>query len=232
MSRYFEMASKLYQDGDKVSAFNAFLELAIDGDADAQAMVAYMLENAEGCESNLEEAIEWYKKAADQGQPIAHFNLGQILRSGKGGTVDESAAFNHFIFMKAAHAGNLHAMFEVAQMLEYGVGTPKSLERAATWYETAAKYGHTEAQNSIGAMYQEGYGVPQDYAKAFEWYEKAANEGHPRAMYNLGMLYDKGWGVERDHDKALEWCRKAAHAGHEKAKGIIRHLQEEGKIVF
>jgi len=144
MSKYFEMASKLYQDGDKVSAFNAFLELAIDGDADAQAMVGFMLENAEGCEANLEEAVEWYKKAADQGQSIAHFNLGQILHSGNAGTVDESTAFNHF--MKAAHAGNLHAMFKVAQMLEYGVGTPKSLERAATWYETAAKYGHTEAR--------------------------------------------------------------------------------------
>jgi len=43
MSKYFEMASKLYQDGDKVSAFNA----------DAQAMVGFMLENADGCEANL-----------------------------------------------------------------------------------------------------------------------------------------------------------------------------------
>ncbi len=51
-------------------------------------------------------------------------------------------------------------------------------------------------------------------------------------MYNLGMLYDKGWGVDQNSEKALEWCRKAAHAGHEKAKGIIRRLQEEGKIVF
>ena len=144
MSRYFEMASKLYQDGDKVSAFNAFLELAIDGDADAQTMVGFMLENAEGCETNLEEAVEWYKRAADQRQPIAHFNLGQILRSGMAGVVDNFAAFNHF--MKAAHLGNVHAMFEVAQMLENGVGTSKSFERAVNWYETAAKYGHTEAR--------------------------------------------------------------------------------------
>ena len=39
MSKYFEMASKLYQDGDKVSAFNAFLELAIYGNAEEQCII-------------------------------------------------------------------------------------------------------------------------------------------------------------------------------------------------
>jgi len=155
MSKYFEMASKLYRDGDKVSAFNAFLELAIDGCADSQAMVGFMLENAEGCSANLEEAVEWYKKAADQGQPEACFNLGQILRSEKLGTVDESLAFNYF--MKSAHAGNLYAMFEVAQMLENGVGVQKSLERAINWYETAAKYGHEKAKEILNRLQEKVY---------------------------------------------------------------------------
>jgi TPR repeat protein len=123
-------------------------------------------------------------------------------------------------------------MYEVALMMERGLGCMQNYSESAFWYEEAAKRGHAEAFNNLGALYKEGHGVNKDYQRAFICFSRAAEKELAEGYYNLGLMYDQGMGVEEDHDIALDLCRKAAYAGHDKAKQIIADLQEDGKIVF
>ena len=52
-------------------AAQCFKMAATAGDAEAQFITAYFLENGIGCDNDAEEARYWYEKSAEQGNPNA-----------------------------------------------------------------------------------------------------------------------------------------------------------------
>jgi len=62
------------------------------GDAEAQYLLAYALENGVRSEADLEAARAWYTKAADQGHVRAGYRLARMLIDGRGGPRDRAAA--------------------------------------------------------------------------------------------------------------------------------------------
>jgi TPR repeat protein len=159
------------------------------------------------------------------------YNLGILYANGLGG-VEHDQFKAHEYFLEAAIREVVPAMYEVALMLERGLGCVANASEAAFWYEEGAKRGDAKCFNNLGVLYKDGTGVIQDNQRAFICFQRAADAQLPEGLYNLGLMYDQGLGCEEDHDKALELARKAAYKGHEKAKRIIRSLQEDGKIVF
>ncbi|MEA2110658.1 MAG: tetratricopeptide repeat protein [Campylobacterota bacterium] len=220
-----EEAHKAYNDSNFELAFQLYTDLAQKGNTDAQTSLGFMYQNAQGTDKNVELARSWYEKAAAQKQPFALFNLALHHIDG-----DQFKA--HDLFLEAAVLEVPPAQYEVALMLERGLGCVQNYSEAAFWYEEAAKRGHGEAFNNLGVLYKEGHGVVQDYTRARICFERASEKDLPTGHYNLGLMYDQGLGVEQDNNKALELCRKAAYGGHEKAKSIIASLQNDGKIVF
>lgn len=70
-----------------------YLEAAAKGSAKAQYVVATMYRFAQyGLKKDMETAIQWYVKAADQGMPTAQLALGKLLMEGKGVMQDDAAA--------------------------------------------------------------------------------------------------------------------------------------------
>ena len=226
-----EKAHEAYNRQDFETALRLYTELAESGNADAFTSLGFMYQNAQGCEKNDALAVEYYKKGAEAKQPYALFNLAILYMNGLCG-VEHDQFKAHDLHMEAATREVPPAMYEVALMLERGLGCIGSYSEAAFWYEEGAKRGHLESFNNLGALYKEGHGVDQDDARTFLCFTRAAEGGLPQGLYNLGMLYSQGIGCAEDQDKALDYCRKAAYKGHEKAKDIIKGLQEDGKIVF
>jgi len=226
-----EKAHEAYNKQDFETALRLYTELAENGNSDAQTSLGFMYQNAQACEKNDLLAVEYYKKAAEAKQPYALFNLAILYMNGLCG-LEHDQFKAHDLHMEAATREVPPAMYEVALMLERGLGCIQSYSEAAFWYEEGAKRGHLESFNNLGALYKEGHGVSQDDARTFICFSRAAEGGLPQGIYNLGMLYDQGIGCDEDHDKALDLCRKAAYKGHAKAKEIIKGLQEDGKIVF
>jgi len=221
-----QQAHDAYNSQHYESAFALYSDLAQKGNADAQTSLGFMYQNGQGTAKDLESALLWYEKATQQKQPYALFNL--ALHQMNNG--DQFKA--HALFLEAAILEVPPAQYEVALMLERGLGCLQNYSEAAFWYEEAAKRGHGEAFNNLGVLYKEGHGVEQDFARAYICFKRASEQNITTAHYNLGLMYDQGLGVEQDNDKALELCRKAAYGGHKKAKGIIASLQSDGKIVF
>jgi len=226
-----EKAHEAYNKGDFKTAFDLYVKLADEDNADAQTSLGFMYQNAQGCEKDEIKAFEFYERAAELKQPYALFNLAILYMNGLGG-VQHDQFKAHELHLEAAQREVPPAMYEVALMLERGLGCLQNYSEAAFWYEEGAKRGHLESFNNLGVLYKEGHGVHKDEARTFICFSKAAEGGLAEGLYNLGQLYDQGLGCEQDHDKALDLCRKAAYQGHQKAKDIIKGLQEDGKIVF
>lgn len=152
---------------------------------------------------DLEKAVKWYQKAADQGFARAQFNLGLMYRSGSGVTKDDKLGLDWI--RKAAEQGNADAQCSLASYY-YVRGDEK---KYTDLFMKAAEQGNAEAQSMIGFFYSK-YDVEEDCVKSFEWSLKSAKQGNANGQSHLGYLYYYGKGVKKDLKKAFEWYMKAA----------------------
>ena len=158
------------------SAFARLLALANDGHMIAQSKVGFYYTMGKGVEMDEAKAVEWYRKAADQGCSRAQNNLGLCYENGKGAEMDNVKAVEYY--GKAAEEGHSRAQNNLGLCYENGKGVEMDEAKAVEWYRKAAAQGHSGAQNNLGLCYENGKGVEMNKAKAVEWYRKAADQGH------------------------------------------------------
>ena len=189
-----------------------------------------------GVRRDYAEAIKWFKKAAEQKNPDALYQLGLASYEGKGVPLDLDEAIKWF--KKAAKKGNadaqekLDSMKELVELYEsakkgnstalfnlgaayyFGQkGVQTNEEEAIKWWKKAAEAGVLEAQYNLGAYYHNHH----RYSAAAEWYRKAAEQGEVEAMNKLAFYYEFGEGVRRDMNEAIKWWKKAAGKGNSDA---------------
>ncbi len=158
-----------------------------------------------------EQAIKWYRKAAELGRTRAQFQLGFMYEHGIGVLKDfEQAAF---WYGKAAVQGDAEAEANLGWMYERGKGTGRDLKQAASWYRKAAEQGNAIGEFYLGLLYENGKGLPKNFTEAFSWYAKAANQGVALAQSRLGSIYEDGKGVSQDYIEAYKWFRIAGQYG-------------------
>src|SRR5690348_14509301 len=82
----------------------------------------------------------WFKRAADQGNPDAQFNLGAMYYAGMGVSKNQATALSYF--QQAAHHGHTRAIYNLAQMHLNGLGTLRSCALAVKLLKTVAERGN------------------------------------------------------------------------------------------
>ena len=180
-------------------------ELPVISDADGDQIVQFRLE-----------------KAAEQGHPLAQYELGNMYYDGDGIRQDFTGAFKWY--EKAAEQGYSQAQYELGGMYFNGQGVRQDLKEAFKWYEKSANQGLKEAQFQLGIMFHKGQGVRQDLKEAFKWNEKSANQGLKEAQYSAGFMYYSGDGVRQDFTGAFKWYEKAAEQGYSQAQYELASL--------
>ena len=91
---YLQEAKKNQQAGNAEMAFQQYMVAARDyGHPEAQFEVARCYQNGTGVEKNEENAVVWYKKAAEQGYAEAQKKLGDCYNYGTGVAKDLEQAF-------------------------------------------------------------------------------------------------------------------------------------------
>ena len=178
---------------------------------------------------NYDEAVKWYRKAANKGDNKARNDLGNCYYGGKGVEKDELEAVRWF--WDAAVQGDAEAQNSLGDCYYYGKGVEVNETEAAEWYQGAADKGHADAQTKIGNCYYYGNGVKKDYAKATEWYQKAAIQGNIKAQKKLGDCYYSGRGIVQNYEKAAKWYQKVAEQGYADAQTKIGNCYYSGKGV-
>ena len=127
------------------------------------------------------EAVKWYRKAAEQGDAWALFNLAFMHERGKGVTQDYAEAVK--LYRRAAEHGVAQAQYNLGLMYVNGAGVNQGYAEAVKLYRRAAEQGLAQAQYNLGVMYVNGEGVLQDKITAHMWYNIAAANGDSSAVY-------------------------------------------------
>ena len=116
------------------------------------------------------------------------------------------------LYLEAAQAGNVDAMFIAGGMYMQGQGTAVNKAEAFKWLYKAAVNNKSskESERIIGQSFITGENVPQNYEEARYWFERAAKSGDAAAQTELGVLYFSGKMLEKDYEKAHHWFDIAA----------------------
>ena len=175
-----------------------------------------------GVSKNINEAVKWFKKGADQGHAKCINAMGVMYKNGTGVTKNLDEAIK--CYKRAAEMGLDKAQSNLADMYNNGEGVPKDLAEAAKWYRKAAEQGHARAQNGLGYALLNGYGVTKDYNEAIQWFRKSAEQNFVYGQSNLGLMYEMGYGTEKNYAEAVKWYKKAAEQGNAWSQNRLGNL--------
>ena len=91
-----------------------------------------------------EDAVKWFRKAAEKGTGWGQYNLGLRYASGQGVPQDAGEAFKWF--SQASAQGHALAEYHLGSMFDQGMGAAPDPIEAYKWYHLAAIQGVREAQ--------------------------------------------------------------------------------------
>ncbi|AQP42781.1 tetratricopeptide repeat protein [Streptococcus gallolyticus] len=168
---------------------------------------------------NVQSAIEWWEKAAENGQPRGYTNIGLLYMHesipGGGedfGDIEYNAKTAIKYYRKAAKMDDFKAYRYLGLAYQAGVGVTQNDEKAYENFKKAADLG-----DSTGQLYQadyllEGKGTTQDVTTAISLYQDLIdNEAHDKATaaYQLGAIYQEGIYTAADIEKAKSYYQLA-----------------------
>jgi TPR repeat protein len=179
-------AKQFVKHGRVNQALPLYLQLAGQGNAEAEFHMGLMYANGQGVPKNDKQAFEWFSKAAKQGNREAQTKLGFMYAIGRG--VEQNYTTALYWCYKAAEQGDVIAQYNLGLMYAKGQGVVKDNSLALSWYNKAAAQGDAHAQFNLGTMYEEGVGVAKDSKQAAVWYRKAAKQGLVDAITALKKL--------------------------------------------
>jgi TPR repeat protein len=143
-------------------------------------------EKGNGVPQDYGKAVEYYRRAAEQGHEEARVHLGFLYYNGRGVSQDYGEAAKWFrMAAEQGKQGNAKAQFTLGHMYDYGYGVLPNNSEAVSWYRKAAEQGYAEAQFFLGSKYAKGEDVPRNDLEAAKWYRKAAAQGHGPAKEAL-----------------------------------------------
>ena len=159
--------------------YERILPLAEDGNVHAQIAVAEACFYGKGTATNREDAVEWYRKAADAGEASAQASLGYCLLNGLGCEKDPSAAAEWYA--KGAEQDDLNAIHGLAYCYLHGFGVEKDEKKGFDLAMKAAVRGHAPSQTLVGECFHAGLGVEQDKERGDAWLYRATRQNNKRA---------------------------------------------------
>ena len=179
--------------------------------------------------------------AAEGGQDLARWKLGEMYADGQGVRQDDLKAYHYFNQMVEDYdedqpdRRNLSAISNA--FVAVGVyclnGIPNSEvrpdpQRAHELFQYAATiFGDPNAQYNLAHMYTVGAGgLAKDNVAAVRWLAVAAQKGHAPSQALLGHMLFMGDGVPRQRARGLMWLEFAKDAAPAPSDAWIRDLYQ------
>ena len=158
-------------------------------------------------------ALDWYRKAAQQGSMDAATDIALMYANGKGVARDPAQAV--VWFRRAADGGDGSAQYNLALMYERGEGVPQDFNEAIHWLNAAADQNLVPPLMALAELFLQppNSTITADVPKAMRYYERAASLGSPTSEAILGTIFSRGLQGKVDYAQALEWYKKAANHG-------------------
>ena len=171
----YDAAVKADGKGDAMGALKLYKRAADGGHAKAQVQTAFILSKS----GYMEDAVSYYRKAAEQGNVDGQFGLGTSYAGGEGVKKDLIEARKWITL--AAKQGHIEAISVMADAyIEGGLGLDDAVLQGAealNWIRLAADNNYHKAIIALIDAYSAGkYGLAPDPEKAKELYKKLGKE--------------------------------------------------------
>lgn len=186
--------------GDLYSGFNAS---GVSRHYFSQRVVGFVTQD-------LEEALNWYRRAADHGSSGGMFGIGKIYEHGSKTTPKNLVEAIRW-YELAPDGGNSSAAYAAAAMHFDGNGVKRDYVAAAKLYRKIADGSwSTPAELRLAWMCENGKGVLKDIVEAHKWFNLAVE--HMQMTVGLD-------------EKALEKARQEAESGRSRVERAMTPAQ-------
>eukprot|EP01114_Cavostelium_apophysatum_P018085 TRINITY_DN5518_c0_g1_i1.p1 TRINITY_DN5518_c0_g1~~TRINITY_DN5518_c0_g1_i1.p1 ORF type:complete len:348 (+),score=30.73 TRINITY_DN5518_c0_g1_i1:141-1184(+) len=199
----FKYGAKMYEQAStspdaQKEAFHWLIKAAQSGLGGAQDLLAWCYHKGYGVTRDVNEAAKLWKLSAEQGVPQGQFAWGICLYYGRGVPAKDVPEAMNWL-KKAAHQGNVMAMYNLGRFLPGDENIPDLTSEAAKWMKAAAEKGHVNAQHLYGMMHlseqalnnKEWPVVKENLKNGMIWLQKAAEAGDPAAAERLKEMMQK-----------------------------------------
>ncbi len=198
----------------EAAAYNEFLELAHNGDEEAQYYLGLMHGEGHRADSaliDLDQALYWFKLASINGHSEASLWLGMYYENA-GQNISEAIK----MYKLSVSQGNVFAAGSLGIIFKNGKssGGVRDKEKSLQWFARTMEMWETQINPSYemrrGAsdlfmLIAKSYLDLNDVEKSLETYSKSAELGNSQSMTELAILYMQGAIVEINEDKAVNW---------------------------
>jgi TPR repeat protein len=152
----------------------------------AQIALAYYYETGTFLARDPGQAMDLYRKAAQQGDPLAGWMAGRLYFLGSGVPRDLDTARKWLKL--AADQNNAYGAYYLGRLM-----ADRDYTKAPALYKIAADQGLPQAQYFYAKALKDGRGIPQDRLTAYVWYAIASDAGYAAAGSDLGELNTGGY---------------------------------------
>ncbi len=125
---------------------------------------------------DVDEALKWFRAAAEQGDSAYQYQLALSLHQGRlafrDGKQDMPEVFKWY--RAAAVQGEIDALRALSHLYGQGGDVEKDDAEALKWLRMAAGWGDESSQGLLGDRYASGTGVAKDEVEAFAYYRLAS----------------------------------------------------------
>jgi TPR repeat protein len=207
--------------------------------------LAVIYDQGLGVDQDVERANDLFKRAANQGFPLAMYTLAQRYSEGDKGSIirDEGQAYEWFA--KGSDSGLIDATVKVGDYLWRGIGVPSGANprRAVEALQRAAEAGSNQAKILLGNYYAQGKvtysgnaedskSIRPDPALALLWMGRAAESNDPSSQTRLAGLLERGDGLPSAQPEIAErYWRFAAYGGDVEAEVELAKRLRLGKVL-
>lgn len=205
-----EHGIKAYETSDFTSAFEILMPLAQAGEAQAQKIIGHIYSFGQGVEINFAKAIQWYRLAAEQGDPAAQNNLAShLLEENLQEAIKwyVASAEQNFPFSEET-LGDIYSGELIISSSNLDDDFRNEME-AVKWYERAANRGFPAACHRLGQIYSSSQSMLNE-EKAVRWYQQGAEKDHKPSQLVLSEAYRHGFlGVPQDSQQSEYWMERS-----------------------
>lgn len=216
------------KETDPLAVARAQMQLsnAEQGDPEEQFQMGRLYEQGAGVPYSLNDAMEWYRRAAEQLHAQAAYRMGMCYLAGE----RKSKAIRWL--EKAADLQYTDAAYQLGMCYLDGIGVNENDEQAIQYLSRAGNRGHLRAAFRLAQLYENRLAGMEDndpkreqcFQLVDHWLLRAACEDDPEALYRLGKLYEHS-----DQDQAMNYYRQAAEQAHSLAQYAMARLYTSQK---
>lgn len=201
------LAAELLSQGygvrqDPTAARQWYEAAAAKGNPDALFTLGAIL-MASASTANKDQAVDFFRRAAEGGSARAAYNLGLVYLQGEVAPKEPAIAAEWF--KRGAESDQPDALYALATLYRDGNGVPQDAVESARLLQRASEVGNDVATTELAIVVFNGTGVPKDEERAATLFRKAALQGNAIAQNRYARILSAGRGAPKDVIAAAAW---------------------------